>query len=124
MSSRLRSFFFRAYSASRASSAAISSRWACSRARCSASDGGRGLVEPSCCRTRPRGLPGCCGGCSVAGTYGGGAEPPVGAPELGTPLRSEEHTSELQSHVNLVCRLLLEKKKKKMTTLIITARIY
>src|SRR5438477_7240586 len=29
--------------------------------------------------------------------------------------RSEEHTSELQSHVNLVCRLLLEKKKiKKM----------
>src|SRR5690242_20806668 len=31
--------------------------------------------------------------------------------ELGE--RSEEHTSELQSHVNLVCRLLLEKKKKK-----------
>src|SRR5690242_9721929 len=28
--------------------------------------------------------------------------------------RSEEHTSELQSHVNLVCRLLLEKKKKKI----------
>src|SRR5438477_1490958 len=28
--------------------------------------------------------------------------------------RSEEHTSELQSHVNLVCRLLLEKKKNKM----------
>src|SRR6266480_8097540 len=27
--------------------------------------------------------------------------------------RSEEHTSELQSHVNLVSRLLLEKKKKK-----------
>src|SRR5260370_9619124 len=26
-------------------------------------------------------------------------------------LRSEEHTSELQSHLNLVCRLLLEKKK-------------
>src|SRR6266571_921198 len=26
--------------------------------------------------------------------------------------RSEEHTSELQSHVNLVCRLLLEKKKQ------------
>src|SRR5690242_21430092 len=30
--------------------------------------------------------------------------------------RSEEHTSELQSHVNLVCRLLLEKKKQKTTT--------
>src|SRR5260370_4852925 len=27
------------------------------------------------------------------------------------PRRSEEHTSELQSHLNLVCRLLLEKKK-------------
>src|SRR6266480_6412368 len=30
------------------------------------------------------------------------------------PHRSEEHTSELQSHVNLVCRLLLEKKKKEL----------
>src|SRR2546427_6439797 len=29
-------------------------------------------------------------------------------------VRSEEHTSELQSQSNLVCRLLLEKKKKKM----------
>src|SRR4051812_49507257 len=34
--------------------------------------------------------------------------------------RSEEHTSVLQSHVNLVCRLLLEKKKK---TLILTKAI-
>src|SRR2546426_8362245 len=31
----------------------------------------------------------------------------------GLGLRSEEHTSELQSPCNLVCRLLLEKKKKK-----------
>src|SRR3989475_8251235 len=31
-------------------------------------------------------------------------------------VRSEEHTSELQSQSNLVCRLLLEKKKKKKTT--------
>src|SRR5260221_7864282 len=30
-----------------------------------------------------------------------------------TALRSEEHTSELQSHSDLVCRLLLEKKKKR-----------
>src|SRR5256885_9909160 len=30
------------------------------------------------------------------------------------PLRSEEHTSELQSPCNLVCRLLLEKKKEDM----------
>src|ERR1039457_7176638 len=36
-------------------------------------------------------------------------------PRLRTPrqLRSEEHTSELQSPCNLVCRLLIEKKKKK-----------
>src|SRR5205809_3712564 len=49
---------------------------------------------------------------------------PVGAPDLATaqalatasgqvPARSEEHTSELQSRLHLVCRLLLEKKKKK-----------
>src|SRR5438105_7579648 len=41
---------------------------------------------------------------------GPGDEP--GAP-AGARLRSEEHTSELQSRVDLVCRLLLEKKKKK-----------
>src|SRR5260221_14375412 len=33
-------------------------------------------------------------------------------------LRSEEHTSELQSHSDLVCRLLLEKKKKNKTIVI------
>src|SRR5688500_19524414 len=33
-----------------------------------------------------------------------------------TSVRSEEHTSELQSPCNLVCRLLLEKKKKKCIT--------
>src|SRR5207247_4225702 len=32
--------------------------------------------------------------------------------------RSEEHTSELQSRVDLVCRLLLDKKKKKLTQLL------
>src|SRR2546430_8758776 len=36
----------------------------------------------------------------------------LGAVEVGRPVRSEEHTSELQSQSNLVCRLLLEKKKK------------
>src|SRR5260370_2519050 len=30
--------------------------------------------------------------------------------------RSEEHTSELQSHLNLVCRLLLEKKKQMLSS--------
>src|SRR5256885_10539461 len=48
-------------------------------------------------------------------------EDPEGAPRYmiavirgvrGAPSRSEEHTSELQSPCNLVCRLLLEKKKK------------
>src|SRR5690242_13019420 len=38
-----------------------------------------------------------------------GSSSPIEIPQNG---RSEEHTSELQSHVNLVCRLLLEKKKK------------
>src|SRR2546422_10456626 len=32
------------------------------------------------------------------------------------PLRSEEHTSELQSRLHLVCRLLLEKKKKRLSS--------
>src|SRR2546427_2955337 len=42
-----------------------------------------------------------------AGRSDGGAEVRIGA-----RCRSEEHTSELQSQSNLVCRLLLEKKKK------------
>src|SRR5690242_19661758 len=37
---------------------------------------------------------------------------PLGVADVKREGRSEEHTSELQSHVNLVCRLLLEKKKK------------
>src|SRR5260221_10585067 len=37
--------------------------------------------------------------------------------------RSEEHTSELQSHSDLVCRLLLEKKKKKKKKKIETIKI-
>src|SRR6476661_6805431 len=39
------------------------------------------------------------------------AGPPPRPPTTARPARSEEHTSELQSHLNLVCRLLLEKKK-------------
>src|SRR5690606_41220291 len=37
-------------------------------------------------------------------------------PVAGWSFRSEEHTSELQSRENLVCRLLLEKKKEKRST--------
>src|SRR5882762_10921704 len=48
----------------------------------------------------------------------GGRPRPSLAPSP-SPSRSEEHTSELQSHLNLVCRLLLEKKKKYIKTNII-----
>src|SRR2546427_8506898 len=51
--------------------------------------------------------------CSTAANTGSRTKlwKPYGVLLLGT--RSEEHTSELQSQSNLVCRLLLEKKKKK-----------
>src|SRR2546422_1142161 len=39
-------------------------------------------------------------------------------------LRSEEHTSELQSRLHLVCRLLLEKKKKRRRTLLTVRRLH
>src|SRR5256886_10886610 len=42
----------------------------------------------------------------------------------GDPPRSEEHTSELQSQSNLVCRLLLEKKIYKLTSYELTHRLY
>src|SRR2546422_2893720 len=41
--------------------------------------------------------------------------PPLAPEEAGRGPRSEEHTSELQSRLHLVCRLLLEKKKKGYT---------
>src|SRR2546422_5770109 len=41
--------------------------------------------------------------------------PSATKPNRRTQGRSEEHTSELQSRLHLVCRLLLEKKKKKTT---------
>src|SRR5438477_9763699 len=55
---------------------------------------------------------------SIVGGGSGGRAAPVnevaGVGRSGRDFvdRSEEHTSELQSHVNLVCRLLLEKKKR------------
>src|SRR5260370_30901436 len=39
------------------------------------------------------------------------SERPNSSTTVSDEVRSEEHTSELQSHLNLVCRLLLEKKK-------------
>src|SRR5262249_60692957 len=49
-----------------------------------------------------------CTGCHLAQYQGDGTQPRL----AGQTERSEEHTSELQSLTNLVCRLLLEKKKK------------
>src|SRR5438034_1623659 len=54
----------------------------------------------------------------AAAAHGGrrqdGALRQAGPGHLQRQRRSEEHTSELQSHSDLVCRLLLEKKKKKI----------
>src|SRR2546427_1839093 len=46
------------------------------------------------------------------------AAPAVPGYRSALAIRSEEHTSELQSQSNLVCRLLLEKKKKPYTSLV------
>src|SRR2546426_7941627 len=64
---------------------------------------------------------GCWGSCVPAGALACGPSGQASPEENGgrsrlaasTVTRSEEHTSELQSPCNLVCRLLLEKKKKK-----------
>src|SRR2546422_7670884 len=65
------------------------------------------LVGALACSDRPPGTaPDAAGGPNVLST--------ATNPEL--LARSEEHTSELQSRLHLVCRLLLEKKKKKKTT--------
>src|SRR5438067_6396138 len=45
--------------------------------------------------------------------FSGGGPSNTPTTEKGRHFRSEEHTSELQSRFDLVCRLLLEKKKKK-----------
>src|SRR5260370_14675224 len=55
-------------------------------------------------------------GFPAIGSRSSGSRPPPSETTSCAPSRSEEHTSELQSHLNLVCRLLLEKKKKKKRT--------
>src|SRR5438876_10762236 len=52
-------------------------------------------------------------GDEIRSALSGGEETRLAVPGSPTLFRSEEHTSELQSPVHLVCRLLLEKKKKK-----------
>src|SRR5256885_4068523 len=49
-----------------------------------------------------------------------GAKVTLVGPEAGQNYRSEEHTSELQSPCNLVCRLLLEKKKNLPESITVT----
>src|SRR5690242_20855312 len=74
-------------------------------------------TEPAVC-TRSSGLP--TAPSASARNSSGIITPSKKSGALPTTTRSEEHTSELQSHVNLVCRLLLEKKKKEkqlLTTL-------
>src|SRR5260370_10412713 len=63
--------------------------------------------SPKCSRT-DRPTPARVSSCFPAMCTTTSATSTVASPTL---LRSEEHTSELQSHLNLVCRLLLEKKK-------------
>src|SRR5438270_6654418 len=48
----------------------------------------------------------------ILDNFGDGGKAIRGAGRVRDDMRSEEHTSELQSQSNLVCRLLLEKKKK------------
>src|SRR5256885_5233909 len=63
----------------------------------------------------PAAVPGRADGAVAGGAPPGNAQPcpqAVADSDGGAVGRSEEHTSELQSPCNLVCRLLLEKKKK------------
>src|SRR5260221_10588934 len=66
----------------------------------------RSTLFPYTTLFRSRTDAGCCAG---AAQYAPG---PVAGANCAAPARSEEHTSELQSHSDLVCRLLLEKKKE------------
>src|SRR5437868_8985618 len=60
------------------------------------------LFRSAGCRARAQ--------CPAAGRWAG-SRPPRRGSTANTRFRSEEHTSELQSRFDLVCRLLLEKKK-------------
>src|SRR5688500_19441805 len=62
------------------------------------------------------GLPAGNGSCAQAGTASAHAKIQAAIRNKRIERRSEEHTSELQSPCNLVCRLLLEKKKEKKKT--------
>src|SRR2546422_4429299 len=72
----------------------------------------------STCRWRPKRLLPTSGSSSRGDVPSGSLTPPRHRnSRSGSRSRSEEHTSELQSRLHLVCRLLLEKKKKEQAQL-------
>src|SRR5260370_328145 len=82
-------------------------------ARCRAGPARPAAARPALAGADGRGLQHGLRHSGLPGSGGPVEAPPAGdaAGLHGQPCRSEEHTSELQSHLNLVCRLLLEKKK-------------
>src|SRR5260370_16629405 len=70
----------------------------------------RSTIGPISDRRKPP-----CGGCT-APVFATMISPRNRTGSKAPTARSEEHTSELQSHLNLVCRLLLEKKKQSQYT--------
>src|SRR5690348_17792511 len=106
------------YSASSRAAAVTSDSSASGRTvtRCPPYSADKITPEPRTTRTAPRPL-GCSSGAVVRVARGrlntlAGSDAAIGTIGASLPVRSEEHTSELQSPVHLVCRLLLEKKKK------------
>src|SRR2546422_3893640 len=75
----------------------------------------RSTLFPYTTLFRSRDLPAGARGIAAGGAAPGATTAGAAAPGGGCTGRSEEHTSELQSRLHLVCRLLLEKKKKKNT---------
>src|SRR2546430_11077853 len=63
-----------------------------------------------------RSIPGCAAAVGTAAVSNPRVVPSSCSVSFHSAIRSEEHTSELQSQSNLVCRLLLEKKKKRRYT--------
>src|SRR5207237_10272022 len=77
---------------------------------------GAGVAQPTTLSVSPTSIP---FGNVVVGnssTKPGTLSASGGTVTVSSVARSEEHTSELQSHLNLVCRLLLEKKKTTLQT--------
>src|SRR2546429_6076162 len=75
----------------------------------SCNDGLQPVPAPTTC---PQNFTGICGHVTFQGAVPDSTKEVVVVAYAKLPLRSEEHTSELQSRLHLVCRLLLEKKKK------------